>query len=755
MTRIVSAGQTSSGLVIVPGDPLIVTQGGSVLATTVSAGGSATIFGADSATTISSGGSMVVSSGGITTGDLVGGTETVVGGGQVTGATLGSSGRMTLTGTTSTTYDFATGSFTTTVVAAAVATGTVVNGGYVDVAAGGLTSGMVLSGFTGSLGFPYTALEDLDGGSAIGTVIGSGARVDFGSGTLSATTLLAGGAIDLTALRPVSNGSVGFDRTAGILTVTEGAVTSSFTLAGSYDGTFFVAAPDNISGTIVSLASGVAPGQSSSGVVVSSGVTVTVANGGSLLAATILSAGSATVYGTESGATVNSGGNVTVSSGGSATGDYVLGTESVSGGGVVSATLLTGHAILGVYGTTSLTLSNGGFVYAVVASGLAKAAVASGGGSIYVNIGGITSGAIILTSGSEGLFGGRSVATVLSGNAQQFFGSAVEYVGSGGVADSTLVGSGGQLTLAAGGISLGAVVSNGGMQLVSSGGAASRAVIGTGGVLTVSAGGSATNTTLHAGATIDLASVSFASGAAATINNTTDVLTVTAGTTTYTQQLAGNYAGDTFRVSRDAFGGTNVTVSAPPSDFNGDGRSDLVLQNNDGTIAIQQQVNLAATSLVTLGNPGPSWHVMGSGDFNGDGQSDLLLQNDNGTVVDYLMNGTRHCQRHRGRQPRRQLARARQSGDFNGDGTSDVLLQNDNGTMVVWNLANGAYASASVLGTLPAGWAVEGVADFNGDGTADVLVQNASHVHAGGVHHRRAAPSPAAAPWARPALAGR
>ena len=26
-------------------------------------------------------------------------------------------------------------------------------------------------------------------------------------------------------------------------------------------------------------------------------------------------------------------------------------------------------------------------------------------------------------------------------------------------------------------------------------------------------------------------------------------------------------------------------------------------------------------------NPGPSWHVIGTGDFNGDGYSDILAQN--------------------------------------------------------------------------------------------------------------------------------
>jgi hypothetical protein len=42
----------------------------------------------------------------------------------------------------------------------------------------------------------------------------------------------------------------------------------------------------------------------------------------------------------------------------------------------------------------------------------------------------------------------------------------------------------------------------------------------------------------------------------------------------------------------------------------------------------------------SLGNPGPSWHVIATGDFNGDGYSDILWQNDSGEVAIWEMNGT-------------------------------------------------------------------------------------------------------------------
>jgi hypothetical protein len=42
----------------------------------------------------------------------------------------------------------------------------------------------------------------------------------------------------------------------------------------------------------------------------------------------------------------------------------------------------------------------------------------------------------------------------------------------------------------------------------------------------------------------------------------------------------------------------------------------------------------------SLGNPGPSWHVLGTGDYNRDGRSDLLFQSSSGEVDLWEMNGT-------------------------------------------------------------------------------------------------------------------
>ena len=158
---------------------------------------------------------------------------------------------------------------------------------------------------------------------------------------------------------------------------------------------------------------------------------------------------------------------------------------------------------------------------------------------------------------------------------------------------------------------------------------------------------------------------------------------------------------------------TNLSVlgTASISDFTGDAKSDLLLQNTNGTIVVETQANIAITGGVVIGNPGATWHVVGSGDFDGDSNTDILLQNDNSTIVDYLMNGTTVTAGYALGTPGAGW-HVRGTGDLNADGKADVVLQNDNGGIVVWN-TNGSSVTSSAYITNPGvGWTVEGVADF-------------------------------------------
>ena len=75
-------------------------------------------------------------------------------------------------------------------------------------------------------------------------------------------------------------------------------------------------------------------------------------------------------------------------------------------------------------------------------------------------------------------------------------------------------------------------------------------------------------------------------------------------------------------------------------DFNGDGKADILWQNDDGTPAVWLMDGTAVISTgPALTNPGAGWHAKEAVDTNGDGRADILWQNDNGTPAVWLMEG--------------------------------------------------------------------------------------------------------------------
>jgi hypothetical protein len=167
-------------------------------------------------------------------------------------------------------------------------------------------------------------------------------------------------------------------------------------------------------------------------------------------------------------------------------------------------------------------------------------------------------------------------------------------------------------------------------------------------------------------------------------------------------------------------------------DFRGDGEIALVLQNRRTYQIALWYTGGADHAVITGGDyvnvtPQTGWKVVGVGDFNGDGRSDLVFQNQStNQVALWFMSGPVY-------QGGVLLPfippiewKIAGIGDINGDGSPDLICQNQaTGQIALWYMNGTTYIGGAVMTTVPvSGWKVVGVGDYNGDGFADLLFQN-------------------------------
>ncbi len=166
-----------------------------------------------------------------------------------------------------------------------------------------------------------------------------------------------------------------------------------------------------------------------------------------------------------------------------------------------------------------------------------------------------------------------------------------------------------------------------------------------------------------------------------------------------------------------------IKTSPPlPNHFNSDGKS-VLWQNDSGEAYIWLINGTNSVGGGSLGNPGATWHIEGTGDFNDDGQTDILWQNDNGQADIWLMNGTTPTvQSFVGANPG-STWHIKTTADLNGDGKSDVLWQNDSGEAYIWLIDGTNIVGSGSLGNPGATWHIEGTGDFNHDGQTDILAE--------------------------------
>jgi hypothetical protein len=159
------------------------------------------------------------------------------------------------------------------------------------------------------------------------------------------------------------------------------------------------------------------------------------------------------------------------------------------------------------------------------------------------------------------------------------------------------------------------------------------------------------------------------------------------------------------------------------ADFNGDGKADVLWQNASGQVAMWQMNGDHVASNTTVGSVGTDWHAIGTGDFNGDGKADVVWENSKGQVAMWEMNGD-HIASNTTVGSIGTDWKAIGVGDFNGDGKADILWENSKGQVAEWQMNGDHIASNTTVGSVGSAWHAAGIGDFNGDGKADVLWQN-------------------------------
>jgi hypothetical protein len=162
---------------------------------------------------------------------------------------------------------------------------------------------------------------------------------------------------------------------------------------------------------------------------------------------------------------------------------------------------------------------------------------------------------------------------------------------------------------------------------------------------------------------------------------------------------------------------------------------DFLFQNQEtGQLAYWEMNGFAMVryGFLNPSNPGsPDWKVVGAADFDGDGKTDLLFQNDKtGQLVYWRMNGTDLISygfispSNPGSPDWKVVGML----DLDGDGHKDILFQNRVTNELVYWLMNGpnlvqyGYLNPATNGDT--NWKVVGIDDLNNDGYSDLIWQN-------------------------------
>ena len=169
-----------------------------------------------------------------------------------------------------------------------------------------------------------------------------------------------------------------------------------------------------------------------------------------------------------------------------------------------------------------------------------------------------------------------------------------------------------------------------------------------------------------------------------------------------------------------AYLGRNCHERRVASDFDGDGRSDLLWHHSgNGANVIWRSADVQTQQPVTRVT-NTDWFIAGTGDFDGDGRADIVWRNratGAGTIWKSGRSSTQQALM-RITDPAWMVVGV---GDFDRDGRSDLLWRHaTSGANAIWRGGN-FQTQQPVTGVSGAGWRVAGVGDFDGDGRDDIF----------------------------------
>jgi hypothetical protein len=182
--------------------------------------------------------------------------------------------------------------------------------------------------------------------------------------------------------------------------------------------------------------------------------------------------------------------------------------------------------------------------------------------------------------------------------------------------------------------------------------------------------------------------------------------------------LTPNHPGDGWRI-------------AGAGDFDGDSKHDILFQHSDGTLGVwfMNGTEQKVAGLLQPSQPSdPAWGATAVADFNQDGKSDVLFQHTDGTVAVWQMDGLHMVQGSivNAGQPEDPAWRVAAVADIDRDSNVDLIFQRQgvDSTLGIWYMHGLSVVQGVVSYPVETDWQLVGARDLNNDRNADLVFQH-------------------------------